>query len=138
MNITAITGRLTRDPEVRVTAGQNATTIARYTLAVERDRKVEGQPEADFINCVAFGKTAEFIEKYFSKGMKMEVQGRWQTGSFKKDDGTTVYTNDCVAEKVKFAESKSAGMTSSKPEVQEDVDGFMSFDGDIPESVPFN
>lgn len=135
MNAVILTGRFTRDPEIRVSQGANATTVARFSLAVNRDRKVEGQADADFVNCVAFGKTAEFIEKYFTKGMKIEVRGRWQTGSYKKDDGTTVYTNDCFCEQVGFAESKIS--SNDRPESKTDADGFANIGDAIDEELPF-
>ena len=105
MNIVAISGRLTREPEMR--NANTGTAIARWTLAVDRRYKRDGEQSADFISCVAFGKTAEHVEKWFHKGTKMELQGRIQTGSYEKD-GQKVYTTDIVAENVEFAESKKA------------------------------
>lgn len=102
MNSVGLLGRITKDPEVK-TSGQ--TTFARFTLAVDRRIKAEGQPTADFISCVAFGKTAEFVEEYFHKGSKMALTGRIQTSSYEKD-GHKYYSTDVIAEGVEFAESK--------------------------------
>ena len=107
MNKVILMGRLTRDPEVRYSAGENATAVARYTLAVDRRYKQEGQQSADFISCVTFGKNAEFTEKYFRQGMKIVISGRLQTGSYTNRDGQKVYTVDVVVEENDFAESKS-------------------------------
>ena len=101
-------GRLTRDPEVRYSQGENALAIARYTLAVDRRFKRDGELTADFINCVVFGQSAEFTERYFRQGMRVVVCGRIQTGSYTNKDGQRVYTTDVVAENVEFAESKNA------------------------------
>lgn len=104
MNIAIFIGRLIKDAEIR-TAG--STTVGRYTLAVDRDYKKDGEQTADFIPCVVFGKSAEFAEKYFKKGMKVAVSGRIQTGSYKNKDGQTVYTTDMMVEKQNFVESKA-------------------------------
>lgn len=106
MNKVILIGRLTRDPEVRYSAGENATAIARYTLAVDRKYKQERQQNADFIQCIAFGRSAEFAEKYFRKGMKIAITGRIQTGSYTNKEGQKVYTTDVVIEEQEFAESK--------------------------------
>ena len=131
-------GRLTRDPEVRYSQGENSTAIARYTLAVDRRFKKEGEQEADFINCVAFGKNGEFAEKYLHKGMKIAVTGRIQTGSYEKD-GVKHYTTDIVVEEHDFCESKGFSSGSgSAPQPQTDADGFMSIpDGVDDEGLPF-
>jgi len=99
-------GRLARDPEVRNTQGQNPTTIARYTLAVDRKFKRDGEPTADFINCFVFGKSAEFAEKYFRQGIRITVSGRVQTGSYTNKDGVKVYTTEIAVEEQEFAENK--------------------------------
>ena len=104
MNKVVLVGRLTRDPETRQ-AGE--TTVTRFSIAVDRRYKHEGGQSADFPSVVAFGKTAEFVEKYFHKGMKIALEGRLQTGSYEKD-GKRIYTTDVIAEAVEFAESKSA------------------------------
>ena len=107
MNKVILMGRLTRDPEVRYSAGENALAIARYTLAVDRRFRRDGEATADFINCVSFGRTAEFAEKYFRQGLKIAVTGRIQTGSYTNKDGVRVYTTDVVVEDQEFAESKA-------------------------------
>ena len=108
MNKVILMGRLTRDPEVRYSAGENALAIARYTLAVDRRFRRDGEATADFINCVSFGRTAEFAEKYYRQGLKIVVSGRIQTGSYTNRDGQKVYTTEVVVEEQEFAESKSA------------------------------
>ena len=102
MNKVMLIGRVVRDAEIRYSQGTNTTCIARYTLAVDRKFKQEGQPTADFINCIAFGKLGEFAEKYLRKGIKIAVTGRIQTGSYKNKDGNTVYTTDVVVEEQEF------------------------------------
>ena len=129
MNKVFLIGRLTRDVESRE-AGE--TTVARFAVAVERKYKKDGQAEADFINCVAFGKTADFISKYFSKGSKIVIEGRWQTGSYTNKEGQKVYTNDCVIESVEFGESKKDSATSAP----EGTDDFMSTN-DVDAECPF-
>ena len=115
MNKVILMGRLTRDPEVRYSQGDNASAVARYTLAVDRRFRREGdQQTADFINCVAFGRSAEFAERYLRQGTKIAVTGRIQTGSYTNRDGQKVYTTDVVIEEQEFAESKSSG--SNQPE----------------------
>lgn len=110
MNKVILIGRLTRDPEVRYAQGNNGTAIARYTLAVDRRfGKKEGEQNADFIPCVAFGKSAEFAEKYLHQGVKIAVCGRIQTGSYTNRDGNKVFTFDVIVEEQEFAESKAAG-----------------------------
>lgn len=111
MNKVVLMGRLTRDPEVRYTAGENLA-IARYVLAVDRRFKKENEATADFISCVAFGKTGEFAEKYFKKGTKIAISGRIQTGSYTNDRGDKVYTTDVVVEEQEFAESKNGTKTA--------------------------
>ena len=108
MNKVILMGRLTRDPEVRYSQGDSATAVARYTLAVDRRFKRDGEASADFINCVVFGKSAEFAERYFRQGLKVVVSGRIQTGSYTNRDGVKVYTTDVVVEDQEFAESKAA------------------------------
>ena len=108
MNKVILMGRLTRDPDVRYSNGEQATAVARFTLAVDRRvARRDGEQTADFIGCVAFGRTAEFVEKYFRQGMRMVISGRIQTGSYTNRDGQKVYTTDVVAEEVEFAESKA-------------------------------
>ncbi|WP_317347197.1 single-stranded DNA-binding protein [Blautia argi] len=148
MNKVVLMGRLTRDPEVRYTQGDNSTAIARYTLAVDRRFKREGEATADFINCVAFGKQAEFTEKYFRQGLKVIVSGRIQTGSYTNKEGRKVYTTDIVIEEQDFAESKergaayvpgtASGRTSGTAAGEEDADGFMNIPEGIDEELPFS
>lgn len=139
MNKVILMGRLVRDPEVRYSQGERSTAIARYTLAVDRKFKRDGEPNADFINCVAFGKNGEFAEKYLRKGMKILVEGRWQSGSYTNRDGQKVYTNDCAVESCEFAESKNANQ-GERPQAapRADSDGFMSIPDGIDEELPFN
>lgn len=116
MNKVIIIGRFTRDPEIKYTTGENATATARFSLAVNRRFKnKEGNYDADFINCVAFGKTAEFIEKYFTKGMSIGITGRIQTGSYTNKEGQKVYTTDVVVEETEFVESKNKGTSDNVP-----------------------
>lgn len=137
MNSVNLVGRLTKDPEIKYT--NNGASIARFSIAVDRRFAKEGEPTADFINCVAFGKTAEFIEKYFHKGNRIGLGGRIQTGSYKKQDGTTVYTTDVIAENVEFVESKGSSAGGNNAPAQAPADeGFMNIP-DIPdEELPFN
>ena len=133
MNKVILMGRLCRDPEVRYTQGADSKAVAKFTLAVDRKFHREGEQSADFISCTAFGKTAEFIEKYVFKGTKIAIEGRWQTGSYKNKDGQMVYTNDCMVEQVEFAESKKQG-----EEPQTDANGFMNVPDGVIEDLPFN
>ena len=135
MNSVNLTGRLTKDPEIRYTDGR--LSIARFSIAVDRRFKKDGEQSADFPNIVAFGKTAEFIEKWFKKGVKIEVTGRIQTGSYEKEDGTKVYTTDIVAEQVAFGESKSTG-SANESKVATADDGFMQVPDGVDEELPFN
>lgn len=132
MNKVILMGRLTRDPEVRYTQGEQAMAVARYTLAVDRRGKNQ-ENSADFIQCVAFGKAGEFAERYLHKGTKIALTGRIQTGSYTNKEGQRVYTTDIVAEDQEFAESKnteSSGTYSnqSAQETQHSDNGFMSVD----------
>ena len=137
MNVVCITGRMTREPEVRYS--QSGTAFASFTLAVDRRFKREGEPSADFPNCTAFGKTAEFLEKYFSKGMKAEVVGRIQTRSYEGKNGK-VYVTEIVAEQVNFAESKgdSAQKSNTAKPQNDPLDGFMDIPDEMDEvELPF-
>ena len=148
MNKVILMGRLTRDPEVRYSQGENATAIARYTLAVDRRFNRNGdENSADFIGCVAFGRSGEFAEKYFRKGTKVLVTGRIQTGSYTNTDGVKVYTTDVVVEDQEFAESKNSGAGSNggftgggnrSQEPSGAGDGFMNIPDGIDEELPFN
>lgn len=144
MNKVELVGRLTRDPEVRYTQGENASAIARFSVAVNRRFKNnEGNYDADFINCVAFGKSAEFIEKYFKKGMAIGISGRIQTGNYTNKDGVKVYTTDVVVEEAEFVESKNSGGASAPSNAPTNnnmspADGFMNIPDGIDEELPFN
>lgn len=138
MNKVFLAGRLTRDPEVRYTQGDKPAAIARYTLAVDRRFKRDGDANADFINCVAFGKAAEFAEKYYKKGTKIIISGRIQTGSYTNRDGQKVYTTDVVIEEQEFAESKSSNQQNSSGQTASSGDSFMNIPDGIDEQVPFS
>ena len=136
MNCVTLCGRLTRDPEEKIIAGANGnTTVSRFTLAVDRRQKAkEGEQSADFINCVAFGKTAEFINKYFTKGRRIGITGRIQTGSFTNKDGAKVYTTDVIAETAEFIDSKTEAQGQAQGQTQtaqpqgDPMEGFMNMD----------
>lgn len=134
MNKVILMGRLIKDPEIRYGQGENATAVARYTLAVERKIKNDDQ-NADFIRCVAFGKLAEFAEKWLKQGTKICITGRIQTGSYTDKDGRKVYTTDIIVEENEFAESKKASLDGSKP--QADGDGFTNIP-DGADELPLN
>ena len=151
MNKVILMGRLTRDPDIRYTQGDNSMCIARYTLAVDRRYKQNSEQDADFIPCVAFGKSGEFVEKHFRKGIKIGVVGRIQTGSYTNKDGVKVYTTEVVVEEQEFVESKNAsggGQTggNSQPagnsgsrqteQVPSSLNGFNSVDDD--DELPFS
>ena len=146
MNKVILMGRLTRDPEVRYSQGEQATAIARYTVAVDRRFKRDGDAQtADFIGCVAFGRQGEFAEKYFRKGTKVVITGRIQTGSYTNKDGQRVYTTDVVVEDQEFAESKAASQNNGggfvpadRPSPSDAGDGFMNIPDGIDEELPFN
>ena len=156
MNKVILMGRLTREPDIRYSQGENAQAVARYTLAVDRRfRRQDGDQQADFIGCVAFGRSAEFAEKYLHQGTKVVVTGRIQTGSYTRNDGTRVYTTDVVVEDQEFAESKNAAQNSNAgsswqptpqapapaaPDKPEDLsaDGFMNIPDGIDEELPFH
>ena len=147
MNKAILVGRLTRDPEVRYSQGENSTAVARYTLAVERRYKRDGEPSADFINCVVFGKPAEFAEKYFRQGLRVAISGHIQTGSYTNKDGVKVYTTEVIVEEQEFAESRAeseanrASYQQSAPAPAPSApagDGFMNIPDGIDEELPFN
>lgn len=138
MNKTIQSGRLTGDPEVAYSKGSNVC-IARYTLAVDRKYKKEGEPTADFIRCVALGKLGEFAEKYFRKGMKVEITGRIQTGSYTDKNGNKVYTTDVLVEEQEFGEAKKDTQENApSAPTRTDSDGFMNIPDGIDEELPFN
>ena len=146
MNKVILMGRLTRDPEVRYSAGENSLAIARYTLAVDRRFKRDGEATADFISCVVFGKQAEFAEKYFRQGIRIVVSGRIQTGSYTNRDGVQVYTTEVVVEEQEFAESKavsdshvnrSASQPAAPDMADSSAEGFMNIPDEIGGELPF-
>ena len=146
MNKVILMGRLTRDPEVRYSAGENSLAIARYTLAVDRRFKRDGEATADFISCVVFGKQAEFAEKYFRQGIRIVVSGRIQTGSYTNRDGVKVYTTEVVVEEQEFAESKavsdrhvnrSASQPAAPDMADSSAEGFMNIPDEIGGELPF-
>ena len=146
MNKVILIGRLTRDPDVRYSQGENATAVARYTLAVDRRIHIDGQQSTDFISCVVFGRGAEFAEKYLHQGTKIAVTGRIQTGSYTNRDGQRVYTTDVIVEEQEFAESRNqsqnfenaAGASATAPSAPVDANGFMDIPDGIDEELPFN
>lgn len=152
MNRVILIGRLTRDPEIRYSQGEQSTAVARYTLAVDRrfsrNNGADNQQTADFIGCVAFGRSAEFAEKYLRKGIKIAVTGRIQTGSYTNREGQKVYTTDVVVEDQEFVESKNANSANTanaggfvpvdRPSPSGAVDGFMNIPDGIDEELPFN
>lgn len=143
MNKAVLVGRLTRDPEVRYSQGENSMAVARYTLAVNRRLRRENEPEADFIRCVVFGRSAEFAEKYFRQGMRVSVSGRIQTGSYTNSDGVRVYTTDIVVEDQEFAESRAeqderGAVQNHSAADQGSGDGFMNIPDGFDEELPFN
>jgi single-strand DNA-binding protein len=147
MNKVILMGRLTRDPEIRYANNANSTCIANYTLAVDRRFKRQGDEQtADFINCVVFGRGAEFAENYLHQGTKIIAEGRIQTGSYTNKDGQKIFTTDVLVESQEFAESKAASAQNgnqnasapTRPNVaQNDSDGFMNIPDAIEEELPF-
>lgn len=147
MNKVVLMGRLTRDPDVRYTQGDRPLAVARYTLAVNRRFKRDNEPDADFINCVAFGRAGEFAEKYLKQGTKIVVSGRIQTGSYTNKEGIKVYTTDVIIEEQDFAESKavaaqntaaSAPQPSAPQPSAASSDGFMNIPDGLEEELPFS
>ena len=139
MNKVILMGRLTRDPEVRYSQGAQPIAIARYTLAVDRRGSKQGEQSADFINCIAFGKSGEFAEKYLHQGTKIVVTGRIQTGSYTNRDGQKVYTTDVVVEEQEFAESKKNTQPAPEPAPAGGYEGFMNIPDNVEdEGLPFN
>ena len=140
MNKVILMGRLTRDPDVRYSAGENSTAVARYTLAVDRRFRRDGDSAtADFIGCVAFGRQAEFAEKYLRQGTKIAITGRIQTGSYTNREGQKVYTTDVVVEEQEFAQSRAEqGRENQGAMGTADVDGFQNIPDGIEEELPFH
>ena len=141
MNTVQLVGRFTADPEVRYTAGDNSMAIARFSLAIDRRFKREGEPTADFISCKAFGKTAEFIEKYFTKGRRIGVVGRIQTGNYTNKEGQKVYFTEVIADQAEFVDNKSDGANNNQTQHNNssaDTNGFENIPDGIDEELPFN
>ena len=141
MNKVILIGRLTRDPEIKYSQGDKPTAVAKYSLAVNRKFVRDGEQDCDFINCVAFGKSGEFVEKYLTKGMKIAVVGRIQTGSYTNKEDRKVYTTDIIVEEHEFCESKgnSDNHATSRPEPSKAAgDGFVNIPDGIDEELPFN
>ena len=148
MNKVIMMGRLTRDPEVRYSQGASQTAIARFSLAVDRRWKREGEPDADFFNCTVFGRQADFVEKYLRQGTKVVVTGRIQNDNYTNKDGQKVYSVQIIVEEIEFAESKNAAVAngaapayqaSSRPSPSQAAgDGFMSIPDGAEEELPFN
>ena len=140
MNKVILMGRLTRDPEVRVSTGNGNTVIGRFSIAVDRRFKKEGQAEADFFNCTTFGKQAEFVEKYLHKGTKVVVVGSVQNDNYTNKEGQQVYSVQIMVDEVEFAESKNSSNQNTPAGVSAPVqnDGFLNIPDGIEEELPFN
>lgn len=143
MNKVIMIGRLTRDPEVRYSQGANASAVASFSIAVDRRFKRDGEPDADFFNCTAFGKQGEFVERYFKKGIKVVVVGRLQNDNYTTKEGEKKYNVRIMVEELEFAESKGSGdgsenRPSGRPQPGTDKDGFMNIPEGIDEELPFN
>lgn len=141
MNVVVLMGRLTRDPEVRYSQGVNSTAVARYTLAVDRPYRREGENNTDFIGCVAFGRNAEFAEKYLRKETKIAITGRIQTGSYVNREGQKVYTTDVVINTQEFAGSRNEAQEPAQkgqPMPEAGEDGFMNIPDGIDDELPFS
>lgn len=138
MNKIILIGRLTRDVEMRYSTNNNNTAIARYTLAVNRPYRQDGGPEADFLPCVAFGKMAEFAEKYLAKGMRVAVEGRIQTGSYTNREGQKVYTTEVVVERQEFLEKRAGDSQTASDAAGSGGEGYMDIPDGIDEELPFN
>lgn len=146
MNKVILLGRLVREPETRYGGTNDSMAVCRYTLAVDRKFKKDNEPTADFINCVAFGKTAEFSEKYFTRGLRVAVSGRIQTGSYTNRDGQKVYTTDVVVEEHEIAQSRSEASNQQESNRQPEIspygkdkdNGFMNIPDGIDDELPFS
>lgn len=142
MNIVVLMGRLTKDPETRYTQGEEPMAVTRYTLAVDRRFKKDGDQTADFISCVCFRKAAEFAEKYFRQGMRVTVSGRIQTGSYTNKDGQKVYTTEVVVDRQEFADAKRENTEANResapaPSYQPPEDDFVQVPEGLEEELPF-
>ena len=138
MNKVMLVGRLTRDPEMRYSTGENATATARFSVAVNRRFKKEGQPDADFFNCTAFRKTGELVEKYCHKGMKVAIEGELQNDNYTDRNGNKVYTLRVIVSSLEFCESKSSQSSAPADQYADASDGFMQIPDSVAEELPFN
>ena len=139
MNKAVFIGRIVRDIELRVSQNENQTGVAKFCIAVDRKFKRDGEPDADFLNCISFGKQAEIISKYFTKGMKIALVCHVLTGNYTNKDGIKVYTTDFVVDEFEFVESKGNSNSSEKPNNSNaGNDGFMQIADDSPEELPFS
>ena len=138
MNKIVLMGRLTKDPEVRYSQGQNSTAVASFSLAVNRKFKREGEPDADFFNCTSFGKQAEFVEKHLKKGTKIVIIGRVQNNNYTKQNGEKVYSVQVMVEEIVFAESKGSEAGTQQQGTPADNNGFMNIPDGMQEELPFN
>ena len=138
MNKVILVGRLTRDPEIRYSQGEDSMAVGRYTIAINRRVKPDQEQTADFLRCIVFGRSAEFAEKYFRQGMRIAVSGRIQTGSYTNKDGVRVYTTEVVVEEQEFAESKAEAEGRPFHESTTDADGFMNVPEGLDEELPFH
>lgn len=137
MNKVILLARLTKDPEVRYTQGDNSTAVASFSVAVNRKFKRENEPEADFFNCTAFGRQAEFVEKYLKKGTKIALTGRVQNDNYTNKEGQKVYSTRIMAEEIEFAESKGTADAGTQQPAT-DNNGFMNIPDGLQEELPFN
>ena len=138
MNKVILVGRLTRDPEIRYSQGEDSMAVGRYTIAINRRVKPDQEQTADFLRCIVFGRSAEFAEKYFRQGMRIAVSGRIQTGRYTNKDGVRVYTTEVVVEEQEFAESKAEAEGRPFHESTTDADGFMNVPDGLDEELPFH
>ena len=146
MNKVILLGRLARDPETRYGGANDSMAVCRYTLAVDKKFKKDGEATADFINCISFGKIAEFAEKYFTKGLRVAVSGRIQTGSYTNRDGKKIYTTDVVVEEHEIAQSRSEASNQQESNLQPEIspygedkdNGFMNVPDGIDDELPFS
>lgn len=138
MNKCILMGNLTRDPEIRYSQGENATAVARFSIAVNRRFARQGEDDTDFFNCVAFGKQAEFVEKYFRKGSRMLLSGRIQNNNYTNNNGEKVYSVQIVAEEIEFAERKSSSSSNDNTPSKPSNDDFMEIPDDVEDGLPFN
>ena len=138
MNKIILMGRLTRDPEIRYSQGENSMAIARFTLAVNRRFKRENEPDADFFNCTAFGKQAEFVEKYLNQATKILISGRVQNDNYTNKEGQKVYSVQIMVEEIEFAESKGSSAPGTQSATQTTNDGYVNIPKELEEELPFN